>query len=203
MDGRNALPPGVVLKLGTDTGYTVYTINREVGRGGSCIVYDASYADNLGNFKLVRIKECYPHALRLTRDAAWSLTADIRDADSFAAAKERLTAAYRRNHKLFSLGGLTNAVANTSNIYEANGTIYIVSVYMNGRTFTAFHGNTLHDCVSLLIGAAKILQRIHEAGCLYLDLKPDNILTLEGSLDLVQLFDFDSMISSEELAAAI
>ena len=59
MDGRIALAPGDVLKLSTKTGYTEYTIACEIGRGGSCIVYDASYTDNLGNFKLVRIKECY------------------------------------------------------------------------------------------------------------------------------------------------
>ncbi len=203
MDGRIALTPGAVLKLETNTGYTIYTINREVGRGGSCIVYDASYTDNLGNFKLVRIKECYPHALRLSRDETGMLTAEARDADAFVAAKNRLTAAYQRNHHLFSVSGLTNAVANTSDIYDANGTVYIVSVYMNGRTFADFHGDSLHDCISLVIGAAKALQHIHDAGYLYLDLKPDNILTLEGSLDLVQLFDFDSMISLKELKAAI
>lgn len=88
MDGRIALAPGAVLKLETNTGYTIYTINREVGRGGSCIVYDASYTDNLGNFKLVRIKECYSHALRITRTADGVLDADPRDADSFDAAKD-------------------------------------------------------------------------------------------------------------------
>ncbi len=203
MDGRTALAPGAVLKLATDTGYTLFTISREVGRGGSCIVYDASYADHLGNFKLVRIKECFPCSLRLTRDAAGNLTASDRDADAFEAAKDRLTAAYQRNHELFTIGSLTNAVANTSDIYHAGGTVYIVSVYMNGRTFADFHGNTLHECISLLNGAAKALQRIHEAGYLYLDLKPDNILTLDGSLDLVQLFDFDSMISMDDLKTTI
>ena len=56
MDGRKALVPKTTLKLRTSTGYTAYTLRREIGRGGSCIVYDASSADNLGNDKLVRIK---------------------------------------------------------------------------------------------------------------------------------------------------
>ena len=47
MDGRIALAPGAVLKLSSVTGYVPYTISytisREVGRGGLCIVYDASY----------------------------------------------------------------------------------------------------------------------------------------------------------------
>ena len=67
MNGRIVLTPGTVLKLSTKTGYTEYTIRRELARGCSCIVYDASYTDNLGNYKLVRIKECYPYALKMTR----------------------------------------------------------------------------------------------------------------------------------------
>ena len=59
MDGRKAFTPGTVLKLHTRTGYTEYSVRHEIGRGGSCIVYDASTTDNLENEKLVRIKECY------------------------------------------------------------------------------------------------------------------------------------------------
>jgi len=162
-----------------------------------------SYTDNLGNYKLVRIKECYPYALKMTRDEDGTLHPSADDGKAFDAAKKRLIAAYQKNNALFSLDGLANVIANTSDIYEANGTVYIVSVYMNGRTFTEHQGDTLHDCVSLLIGAAKALRHIHNAGYLYLDLKPDNILTLEGSLDLVQLFDFDSIISTEEFEKAI
>lgn len=203
MDGRQALAPGAKLKLNTRTGYVLYTVNKEVGRGGSCIVYDASYADNLGNYKLVRIKECYPHALRITRNDNGEITADKRDASAFISAKERMIAAYQKNHELFMQAGLTNAVSNTSDLYEANGTIYIVSTYLNGSTFADYQGKTLHDCLALMRGTAIVLQRIHDAGYLYLDLKPDNILTVEGSHDLVQLFDFDSMISMETLAEAI
>ena len=203
MDGRQALAPGTVLKLSTDTGYTLYTINREVGRGGSCIVYDASYTDNLGNFKLVRVKECCPYGLRLMRGEDGALTPQPPDAAAFENAQQRLRAAYQKNHDLFTLDALTNAVANACQIYRANGTLYVVSVYMNGRTFAEFQGDTLQDCATLLRSAARVLQKIHAAGYLYLDLKPDNILTLQGSLDLVQLFDFDSMVSTEELQAAI
>ncbi len=203
MDGRIALAPGDVLKLASDTGYTAYRISREIGRGGSCIVYDASYTDNLGNFKLVRVKECYPHAMQLTRDENGMLLPSSRDQEAFETAKQRLIDAYRKNHELFTLEDLTNAVSNASDIYHANGTVYIVSVYLNGRTFADYQGQTLHDCVSLILAASGVLRHIHEAGYLYLDLKPDNILTIHGSLDLVQLFDFDSMISLEELHQAV
>ena len=203
MDGRIALAANARLRLKNVGGYTDYTIQNEVGRGGSCIVYDASYSDNLGNYKLVRIKECYPHALKITRTADGALLAQNRSARAFEEAKARFRQAYQKNHDLFFLCRLTNAVANASDICEANGSVYIVSVYMNGRTFADFQGKSLRDCVTLLIGAAQALKQIHAAGYLYLDLKPENILTLEGSAELVQLFDFDSMISLRELKSAI
>ena len=202
MDGRIARAPGTVLKLSGGTGSVSYTIGREVGRGGSCIVYDASYTDSLGNYKRVRMKESCPAAVRAVRGENGELRPDPRDAQAFGEAKKRLTAAYQANPDLFLLGELTNTVSNSCELCEANGTVYVVSVYMNGKTFREYHGDTLHDCVTLIRSAARVLRRIHDAGYLYLDLKPDNILTLEGSLDLIQLFDFDSMISLEELQKA-
>lgn len=171
MDGRKALSPGAMLKLSTRTGYTEYTVRREIGRGGSCIVYDASATDNLGNDKLVRIKECYPHALRISRDDHGVLHAEDRDTASFEAAKARLTDAYQKNHLLFATDELANAVANTSNLYTENGTIYIVSTWLNGQTFADTNKETLHDCIALVLSTAKVLKNIHDAGYLYLDRK--------------------------------
>ncbi len=203
MDGRKALIPGSILKLSTRTGCTEYSVRHEIGRGGSCIVYDASSTDNLGNDKLVRIKECYPYALRIHRQEEGMLLAEDRDRAAFELAKKRFIDAYQKNHMLFMTDELSNNVSNTSNLYEKNGTIYIVSTWINGQNFADTKAETLHDCIALMLSTARVLRNIHDAGYLYLDLKPENILTIRGSLDLIQLFDFDSMISVEELEAAI
>ena len=203
MDGRKALTPGTILKLSTHTGYTAYCVRREIGRGGSCIVYDASSTDNLGNDKLVRIKECYPHALRISRNENGMLRAEDRDSAAFEGAKQRLIDAYQKNHALFATEELSNTVSNTSNLYEEHGTIYIVSTWLNGKTFADAEIKTLHDCIALVLSTARVLKNIHDAGYLYLDLKPENILTIKGSLDLVQLFDFDSMIAMTDLEEAV
>lgn len=203
MDGRKALTPGTILKLRTRTGYTDYSVRREIGRGGTCIVYDASSTDNLGNNKLVRIKECYPYALRISRSEDGMLRAENRDSMAFEEVKKRLIDAYQKNHTLFATEELSNTVANTSNLYEENGTIYIVSTWLNGQTFADAKIETLHDCIALVLSTTRALKNIHDAGYLYLDLKPENILTIKGSLDLVQLFDFDSMIAMADLEAAV
>ena len=192
MDGRKALTPGTKLHFQNRNGGEVsYTITQEIGRGGSCIVYDASYQDNLGNHKLVRLKECYPHGLKLIRTESGDLLAEDRDRDAFKAAQKRMKEAYQRNHDLFVQDALTNAMTNTADLYEAFGTIWIVSTWLNGSTMAEMHPKSLKDCISLVLATAKVLQRIHEAGYLYLDLKPENIMTIRGVTELVQLFDFD------------
>lgn len=203
MDGRKALFPGIVLQLRNREGSMVrYTLKGEIGRGGSCIVYDASYEDNLGNHKLVRIKECYPHGLRISREADGTLHAEERDAEGFAEAQRRMTEAYQCNHELFMQEEMTNSMTNTVDLYQAYGTIWIVSTWLNGATLAEAHPKTMKDAISLVLSTARVLQRIHEAGYLYLDLKPENIMTLRGVTELVQLFDFDSMISMKELSHA-
>lgn len=203
MDGRKALTPGTKLHFQNRNGGEVsYTITQEIGRGGSCIVYDASYQDNLGNHKLVRLKECYPHGLKLIRTESGDLLAEDRDRDAFKAAQKRMKEAYQRNHDLFVQDALTNAMTNTADLYEAFGTIWIVSTWLNGSTMAEMHPKSLKDCISLVLATAKVLQRIHEAGYLYLDLKPENIMTIRGVTELVQLFDFDSMISLSDLEHA-
>ena len=100
----------------------------------------------------------------MVRSESGELQPEGRDAQAFAEAKGRLIEAYQKNHDLFTINSLTNAVANTSDIYEVNGTVYIVSVYMNGKTFMDFQGETLHDCVALIRSTARVLKRIHNAG---------------------------------------
>ncbi len=199
MDGRIALAPGTRLMLPTRGGTASYTIASEVGRGASSIVYDASYADNLGNPKLVRVKECCPYALRLARGRNGRLLADGRDAEAFRKAQAGMREAYQRNHDLFSIAELSNSVLATSDFCEANGTVYVVSAWINGAAFAGRAFDSLKACARTLAGAARALQKIHEAGWLYLDLKPENILTIRGAPDLVQLFDFDSLLSMREL----
>ena len=203
MDGRVALMPGTRLSFVNSVGGAVsYVIQRETGRGGSCIVYDASYTDNLGNAKLVRIKECCPHSLSLTRQADGSLTAGAKDAQAFEEHKARLIDAYRQNNALFCSGALANFVSNTSDIYTAYGTVYVVSSWSDSETLADHAPGSLRECALLMASVGRILERIHAAGCLYLDLKPENILVLRGTADMVQLFDFDSMIPLDALRAA-
>ena len=179
MDGRKVFAPGSVVSFQNHYGgKEQYTINNEIGRGSSCIVYDASYEDNAGNHKLVRIKECYPYDIQLTSEQNGFLYAEPKAVEAFEAAKKKIKDAYYRNHQLFVTDELTNAIVNTSDIYEGYGTVWIVSTWLNGKTLENAFPETLKKCTSLILATARVLKNIHEAGYLYLDLKPENIMTI-------------------------
>ena len=62
MDFRIALEPQTKLSFYDKSGGEIcYTIVREIGRGSSCIVYEASHETNTEINRLYRIKECYPY----------------------------------------------------------------------------------------------------------------------------------------------
>ena len=50
--------------------------------------------------------------------------------------------------------------------------------------------------------AAYVLGKIHQQEYLSLDIKPDNILVLDGYQKQLQLFDFDSLLAIQDLRKA-
>lgn len=195
MDTRIALKTGTVLKFsGYDHSTAVYTIQNEIGRGASCIVYDASYTNNAGNVKNVRIKECYPFKLRIARMHAGALAADESDKAAFEECKKRMYDAFHIHNELFHTDGLTNSIANTIDIYAENNTLYVVLTYLQGKTLSAAAIPSLRKSILIIKSTAAAIQRIHDRGYLYLDAKPQNIFVIDGTTDIVQLFDFDSIV---------
>ena len=191
MDSRTALKRGTVLRF--SDGYE-YTITDELARGGSSLVYNAFYLDNLGEKKSVRIKECYPFKCSLLRDASGALLAPAAEEDLFAQSKQKLRRAYQLGNEFFSTDGLTNLTANTYNIFEANNTLYVVSAYAQGQELSYRRYPAVKDSIAAVKSTANAISKIHNKGYLYLDIKPGNILTLEGTTELIQLFDFDTVV---------
>lgn len=198
MDSRIALAANTQLHFQNKEGGAVrYTIIKEIGRGGSCIVYDASYETNTGDLKYVRIKECYPFKLRIERTSDGTLRADSTDADQFKAAQNKFRSDFSLGNGLFYAEGLYDAITTTIDIYSGNGTTYLVSTFSPENTLATYRPKSLRVCVTLAKQVAQIIKRIHNEGYLYLDTKPDNVLVLDTYATRVQLFDFDSLIQMD------
>lgn len=201
MDSRIALAANTQLHFRNKEGGAVrYTIIKEIGRGGSCIVYDASYETNNGDLKYVRIKECYPFKLRIERTSNGTLRADSADADQFEAAQKKFHSDFTLGNGLFYAESLYDTITTTIDIYSGNGTTYLVSTFSPENTLATYRPETLRVYVTLAKQVAQIIKRIHNEGYLYLDTKPDNVLVLDTYATRVQLFDFDSLIPMDSSA---
>ena len=203
MDSRIALAPDTQLRFtNKQGGKEQYTVAKEIGRGGSSIVYDATYETNPGDIKHIRLKECYPFKLRVRRNADGFLCAEQGDADAFKKAQERFAADFSLGNGLFYSDDLFDALTSTIDIYSGNGTVYLASAYSPESTLATYNPGSLKKCISLVKQVAYVVGKIHKAGYLYLDIKPENVLVIEGFSTRIQLFDFDSLFPIRDRSQA-
>lgn len=196
LDKRIALSDGYELSLNIGENYV---IEKEVGRGSSCIVYDASYKDNLGLAHNMRIKECYPYYLEMKRMPGGKLVVSDKEVGSFKEAQEKFSDAYRRNIDIKNTLGLINSTVNTTNIYHKNDTTYTVMNYDEGKEYSHNIDADLQSMFVRVKAVADVIKKYHSKGFLYLDIKPENIMVIPETKEHVMLFDFDSLIATEEL----
>lgn len=195
MRERTTLQPNTELRFTNQAGgEMLFVITGVVGFGGSCIVYDGYYRNNAGTESTVRIKECYPYKLHIERKETGELKAAPKDRERFGEYQDRLRKSFEIATRLHETNGLTNLTVNEYDRYEGNGTVYIVSSYVEGRTLAQASFETLRDAVRVVLSTARSLAQLHHHGYLYLDLKPENVLVYPETPDMIQLFDFDSAI---------
>ena len=195
MDQRSVLEKNITLCFQTTEGGSVsYVIEKEIGRGGSCIVYEGFYRNHSGMRMPVRIKECFPYALQLVREASGEISVPKNQRTAFEHAKKIFRKSFEINNEIFRTAGLTNFTVNIFNLYEANHTLYMVSSYAEGRVLALEYISSIKEAAGIVKNVAVLLKRLHDRGYLYLDLKPENVFVLQGMGGAVQLFDFDSLI---------
>lgn len=155
-----------------------YVLTGELGRGSSSIVYDGYYVNNSGARRPVRIREM-----------------------QYKTEEERrhLRCTFDLNNSLFDTDGLTNRIVNTYEIYEKDNKIYIVTTYQEGMTLDKCRFESVQDAIGIVRSIARTLKLLHDRGYLYLDVKPENVLVLDGTRDWVQLYDFDSVIRKKDI----
>ena len=200
MDSRTALKPQTKLHfIDKDGGKFLYTIIREIGRGSSCIVYEASHETTTGDIKLYRIKECYPYKLQIRREDSGRLVPSIENEKLFKDFQDKMRADFKTANSLFYSEGTGGMFIDQMDIYCCNNTTYIVSAFSAEKTLATYKAVSIKECVMLVKQVAYLINKIHQQGFLYLDTKPNNVLVVEGLQSRIQLFDFDSLISIQEI----
>lgn len=205
IEGMVIMKERIPLKLNTvlrfinhAKGKMEFVVGDVIGQGGSCLVYSGYYINNANTKNSVIIKECYPYKLHITRGAQEELIVPEDEAEAFLEYKNRIRKSFDISHDLHESSGLTNLTSNIYDIYEANNTMYIVSSYAEGNTIADENVSSLKDAIQISLSVAKCIDKIHKEGFLYLDIKPENIFVFKETYEIIQLFDFDSVIPMGE-----
>lgn len=200
MDYRTALQTRTRLCFsGKNDEKIFYTIVREIGRGSSCIVYEVEHETTTGDTKLYRLKEFYPYKLHIKRDNSGRLIPDEAERLLYEEMKDKMREDFKIANKLFYSEGTIGMLTDQLNVYDYNDTTYVVSAFSAEKTLGVYKPVSIKECISLVRQVAYILEKVHRHGYLYLDMKPQNVLVLEGYQSRIQLFDFDSLISLKEI----
>lgn len=195
-DKRKPLQEGWELVFGEEHRYI---ITEEIGRGGSCLVYNGFYRDRLGEKHLVKIKECYPYRLEIERDTSGNLSPSLSCKQEFLLEKQKFQKAYLKNTALKATLGLMNSTANATNIYEYHNTWYVVMTEIEGRDYRSAADENLQSVFLRLQTLVRIVKKYHDCGMLHLDIKPENILLVPETKEQMILFDFGSLEKKEEI----
>lgn len=203
MDKRTALNPNrnlTVYETEQETGAeSVFFISDEIGRGGSCIVYRASYTDAVNSTHAVRLKEFYPCRLSLARNECGRLCPSDGQETLFYEEKKRFIGFYKSYVEISQKENLSNLTIHGLRIYYANQTVYAVMDCKGGISYGEITKETLPEAIERGYAVARALREYHRAGCLHLDIKPENIWIIPETNQMIHLFDFDSVIPKERL----
>lgn len=197
IDKRVALPKGFLLKL-DDIRSVV--IEREVGRGANCIVYDAVSSDSAGITHKVRIKELYPIYINAVRNNEFELLWDESQEGKLLAARKRYLESYKKNVEFRNTFGIMNSTVDSTDVIELNNTIYSVMVTDEGTDYGKDADVSLKELFEHVRAVACVLKKYHDLGYVHLDIKPENIFVIPETTEHVYLFDFDSVCKLSELA---
>lgn len=206
MDKREALKPGSILKVYREKGErgvaASFLISSEIGRGGSCIVYGASYEDSVGSRHGVRLKESFPYGVNLVRDERGRLYPGDEQRQAFEERQRLFAESYKKQVEIRQETGLSNITVGAFELYYGNGTVYSVMDCGEGTDYTKLGRESLKETLTRVRAVAAALWKYHQAGYLHLDIKPENVWLIPETRELVQLFDFDSVVREEDLKKA-
>ena len=132
-----------------------FVVTDVLGQGGSCIVYNGYYLNNINAQSTVRIKECYPYKLHLQRDNDNGLLVPDNEKKAFAEYKARTAKSFEVANELHESSGLTNLTSNLNDNYEAKNTVYIVSSYMEGHTLADTDVESLGSAIRITASVLK------------------------------------------------
>lgn len=180
-----------------------FTINDILGIGGSCIAYQVSYYENGSILRRGILKEFCPTYLVENGDF-FRNNGCIKVLPQYAKRFQEGLQEFKNVYKNINNYISQNAPASNYHtvqmgLFEGNNTAYTLSSLDYGQSYDKLKDNSLQSILKIALATAKAVELYHKAGYLHLDIKPKNILVLDGVKDIIKLFDYDSLTSIKSI----
>ena len=184
-----------------------YLVGRVLGQGGFGITY---VGWNLALDRKVAIKEYYPSGqvsrMPGTRSLVWS-----ESEQAHAARSDGMQMFLKEAKKMVKTDGIPNVVQ-VLDLFQENGTAYIVMDFVEGETLKArlkrIAPMTWDEVKNIFLPAIRAMEQVHKQGIIHRDLSPDNLmLTKNGGVQILDLgaakdLNINSGASSMQVAKA-
>ncbi|WP_406535180.1 leucine-rich repeat protein [Methanobrevibacter sp.] len=169
-------------------------IIKILGQGTSSIVYKAKL-----NNRTVVLKELYPRDLGIVRGIDNSLIVPKNSLEIFEQYTEKFIKSFELQTEFHNNEKITNYTSDIEDIYECNNTLYTIMGIMTGNSYDNINPKNIMSVLKVGKSLAIAISYYHERNYLHLDIKPENIFILSETDELVQLFDFDTISTKEDI----
>lgn len=182
---------------------TCFFIEGEPKRGGSCLVYSVRWQQAGTMFRGI-LKECYPsewgNLPAIERKENGQLFIPEAWMEAYQNQLTKMRQAYELQMQISLQDHLVNRVVEERGIYYGcYGACYSLMAYADGVSYEQVKDSNLKQTLETLLSVARFLKIYHDAGYVHLDIKPENLLILPETRQLVKVLDYDSSVSLEEL----
>ena len=180
-----------------------FFIEGEPKRGGSCLVYSVRWQQAGTMFRGI-LKECYPsewgNLPAIERKENGQLFIPEAWMEAYQNQLTKMRQAYELQMRISLQDHLVNRVVEERGIYYGcYGACYSLMAYADGVSYEQVRDSNLKQTLETLLSVARFLKIYHDAGYVHLDIKPENLLILPETRQLVKVLDYDSSVSLEEL----
>ncbi len=177
--GCHELPVGTCL-------HQTYQIQKTIGAGGFGITYLGIHKDTGQAFA---IKEYFPSSLAVRNVQEGSYTLQPfpeKNTEAFQKGRQR----FLNEAKILKSFPHLESIVSIYDLFEENGTIYLVMEYIDGLTLGQYITEngplTFPETAELMAPIIRSLSKIHEKGLIHRDISPDNlILGIDNRLHLI------------------
>ena len=190
MEHRNPLSQGTQVNR--------FVIDRVIGYGASCLVYEAHYLDSGNHRKEIILKECYPYNSGTTRIGSKIVWISSEEQEK---AFQRFNNAYEIAAKIQNEAGAQSVSVYSLDKFEENGTQYVATI-PNGNSYDKTKTDDIADIIRTALALTNAVGLYHKAGYLHLDIKPSNFIATEdqtGKGKNIVLFDVDTVVAQDDI----